>query len=422
MVDVALWTDLEGLTIAGRYELRSHLATGGMAAVFRGWDHRMERPVAVKLLRDGNGVVGDADLERFRREARAVAALRSPHIVEVYDFITDDERNYLIMELVDGLNLKQRIWHTGPLPVDEALTYAIHVCRALTQTHAHGYIHRDIKPQNILLPPSGVTKLTDFGIVHVGGGPSLTASGLVLGTADYIAPEQAQGLALGPTSDLYSLGVVLFEMLTATVPFTGSSATAVAVRHTTDPLPSLRSRNPNVPPLIERIVRRATTKDAAQRFASACQMEAALTYALTTLGANTQHAPRVDAPVPSLPRRRVVAVSGTARREAPKHAPEMPTLPVITGDTDDPDELDWHDVALLLSASWPHGTASAPDESPEQVLSSILSPPEAGPVAAPAPAARGGALLLSEGAGRLAWTLIVAVLLLIAIIVLRMLP
>ncbi|HKS70125.1 MAG TPA: protein kinase, partial [Ktedonobacterales bacterium] len=134
--DVALWTDLEGLTVAGRYELHAHLATGGMAAVFRGWDLRMRRPVAVKLLRDDAGDdLHDTDLARFRREARAIAALRSPHIVEVYDFVEDGGRTYLIMELVDGPNLKQRIHDAGPLSADEALTCAIHVCRALAQAH-----------------------------------------------------------------------------------------------------------------------------------------------------------------------------------------------------------------------------------------------------------------------------------------------
>ncbi len=469
--DVALWTDLEGLTIADRYELRAHLATGGMAAVYRGWDHRMERPVAVKLLRDdGNTDAGahQAELERFRREARAVAALRSPYIVEVYDFIADDGRAYLIMELVDGPNLKQRILDAAPLPVEEALTYAIHVCRALAKAHAHGYIHRDIKPQNILLHSSGVAKLTDFGIVHVGGGPSLTASGLVLGTADYIAPEQAQGLALEPASDLYALGIVLFEMLTASVPFAGATATAVALRHTTEPLPPLRLRNPDVPPLIERIVQRAAAKDVALRFATAAKMEAALTHALAvtsgtspaSLPAPVQFpffpatlAPRagavaarrpgsppgvVAAPaVPLGPEGRFHgAVSPSPRSVEAGHAPPMgpegedrSTRALDTLDEPDAlDELDWHDVALLLSTSPWHVPADALADAPGELFPSA-SPPvmdlarrKLPAVAAFPPLDAVVRLAMpSSAASRLVWTAGAMLLLLVAIVMVRML-
>ena len=440
---MALWTDLEGLTIADRYELRAHLATDGMAAVYRGWDHRMERPVAVKLLRDdGNTDAGahQAELERFRREARAVAALRSPYIVEVYDFIADDGRAYLIMELVDGPNLKQRILDAAPLPVEEALTYAIHVCRALAKAHAHGYIHRDIKPQNILLDASGVAKLTDFGIVHVGGGPSLTASGLVLGTADYIAPEQAQGLALEPASDLYSLGIVLFEMLTAAVPFSGPTATAVALRHTTEPLPSLRLRNPDVPPLIERIVQRAAAKDAALRFATAAQMEAALTHALAVAsGSSPDLAPSAVRLylAPSLtPGTAHVPLTAGGRRPGGEGASAAPPPQGERGPggddlPDEPDEPDWHDVALLLSVSpWSvPADALALGESPADIVASVSTPPVMDlmhrklPVPGsypPLAAVLRLAMPRSTGA-RLVWTLGATLLLLVAILMLHML-
>lgn len=419
---MALRTDLEGLTVAGRYELRAHLATGGMATVFRGWDLHMRRPVAVKLLRDDAADLCDTELARFRREAHAVAALRCPHIVKLYDFVECDGRVCLIMELVDGPNLKQRILDAGPLAVEEALTYAIHVCRALAQTHAHGYIHRDVKPQNILLASSGTTKLTDFGIVQIGGGPSLTASGLVLGTADYIAPEQAQGLTLEPASDLYSLGIVLFEMLTAAVPFTGATATAVALRHMAEPLPSLRPRNPAVPPLVERIVRRASAKDPARRFTSAAQMEAALIRALAACNHRPAESPTgATCPGPDRPR----AMNSTAQAQAPAD-------PDQAGGAEEVDEPDWHDAALLLpSLPW-WTVGDAPDalaESSDETSTTLLLPAIADR-AKWEPFAPGGLLPVDVmrwierlGAGaRLALTLGVAVLLLVAILVLRMLP
>ncbi|HEV2457359.1 MAG TPA: protein kinase [Ktedonobacterales bacterium] len=276
-----MWNDLEGIMIADRYELQTHLATGGMAAVFRAMDHRLRRPVAIKVLReleqaDPRGIV------RFRREARAVAALRSPYIVEVYDFFVDAGCYYLVLELIEGVNLKRHIADHGPLAVEDALPIAIQVCLALAEAHEHGFIHRDIKPQNILLDPSGVARLTDFGIVYMPHATSVTSSGLVLGTADYVSPEQAQGLALGPASDIYSLGAVLFEMLTGLLPYSGTTAYAVAVQHAEAPVPSARQRNPAVPPVVDRLIRRAMAKDPQQRFRSAHEMGLAIQRALAT--------------------------------------------------------------------------------------------------------------------------------------------
>src|SRR5262249_52567208 len=273
---------LDGITIGKRYEIQQHLATGGMATVFRGWDHLGDRPVAIKVLRALDEA--DAiDLARFRREAQVLASLHCPQIVRVCDFIEEDGRYYLILELVEGITLKEHQARRGRLPAVEALLLAAEVCQALECAHQHGFIHRDIKPQNILLAASGEVKLTDFGIVHVAGSTSLTVSGMVLGTADYLSPEQAQGLPLAPASDLYSLGIVLFEMLTGTLPFTGSSVTAVAMQHAAEPAPSLRARNASVPMRVERLVRRALAKKPEQRFLSAREMEVALRGAAVPL-------------------------------------------------------------------------------------------------------------------------------------------
>ena len=304
-------TALDNTVIGGRYELKEHLATGGMAVVYRGWDIRLRRPVAVKCLRD----LENADtvvIARFRREARAAAALQHPHIVEVYDFFEEGGCYYLVMELVDGPNLKQHLAAHGPMRPDEALRIAMEICGALEAAHECGFIHRDIKPQNILLAPSGEARLADFGIVHIPRDTAFTSSGTVFGTADYISPEQAQGLRLGPTTDVYSLGVVLYEMLTGALPFSGTTPMAVAVKHATAPVPALHHVNASVPPCVERVVMRALRKNPAERFASAPALCAALERAARELHPADQSpgdssARDGDAGVESTPAWRVVA-------------------------------------------------------------------------------------------------------------------
>lgn len=274
-----MWTALEGITIADRYELHSHLATGGMSAVFRAWDHRLQRPVAVKILRQLEDAEPEA-IERFRREARATAALRSKHIVEVYDFVEEYGCYYLVMELVEGHNLKEDIFASGRLDWHTALDVGTQICHALQVAHDKGFIHRDIKPQNILLDENGVAKLTDFGIVYAQSARSITTDGIVLGTADYVSPEQAQGLPLAPQTDLYSLGVVLYEALTGAVPYAGTTPGVVATLHVTAPIPSIREHNPAVPAEVEAVVLRALQKEPAARYASAREMGYALHAAL----------------------------------------------------------------------------------------------------------------------------------------------
>ncbi len=273
---------LEGTTVGRRYEIRRHLAAGGMSLVYRGWDHRLNRPVAIKMLRQFEDL-RPRDVLRFRREARTAAMLHCPQIVEVYDFFEEEDGSYLVMELVEGVNLKERLARSGPLPPAEALSIAAEVCEALDCAHARGFIHRDIKPQNILLADTGAVKLTDFGIVHVADATHFTTTGMVLGTADYISPEQAQGLNLTPATDLYSLGVVLFEALTGALPFEGTSVIAVAMQHATKAPPSLRALNPAVPHRVERLVRRALAKRPEQRFRAAREMAHALCHEAESL-------------------------------------------------------------------------------------------------------------------------------------------
>jgi hypothetical protein len=327
-----LWAALEGTTVGGRYELRTHLATGGMSAIFRGWDHRLARPVAIKLLRPSEHAEPQA-IERFRREARTAASLVSPHIVEVYDFFEEHDAHYLVMELVEGQDLKRHIIERGPLPPAEALAIGAQVCRALRVAHAQGFIHRDIKPQNVLLTPTGEAKLADFGIVYVPRARGFTAGGIVLGTADYISPEQAQGLPLEPTTDLYSLGVVLYEALTGALPFDGETPMAVAMRHVTVPAPPLRTRRPELPRGVERVVMRALRKDPDDRYPTAAAMEAALERARAALCG---------------------ARRGGSLASGPLGAPSEPPFAATTG-------ADWRELAAALATPAPGEDADDDD-------------------------------------------------------------
>jgi len=275
-------SQFEGTLIAGRYEIREHIATGGMASVFKTWDHRVERIVAIKVLRslDKNDLRA---VERFRREARAAAALAHPNAVTIYDFVEEMGQYFLVMEYIKGPTLKQLIGQRRQLHPRETLEIAAQVCAVLQVAHARGFIHRDIKPQNIMLVANSASagggilvKLTDFGIVRVAEEAGLTNSGIVLGTADYLSPEQARGEKLTASSDLYSLGVVMFEMLTGRPPFVGPTAVSIAMQHASANPPSLRQYNANIPPGVEKIVMCALEKEPEDRFHSAQEMQQAL--------------------------------------------------------------------------------------------------------------------------------------------------
>ena len=275
-------SQFEGTLINGRYEIREHIATGGMASVFKTWDHRVERIVAMKVLRslDKNDLRA---VERFRREARAAAKLAHPNAVTIYDFVEEMGQYFLVMEYINGPTLKQLIGQRRQLHARETLEIAAQVCAVLQVAHAQGFIHRDIKPQNIMLVANSASagggvlvKLTDFGIVRVAEEAGLTNSGIVLGTADYLSPEQARGEKLTASSDLYSLGVVMFEMLTGRPPFVGPTAVSIAMQHASQNPPSLRQYNASIPPAVEKIVMRALEKEPEDRFHSAQEMQQAL--------------------------------------------------------------------------------------------------------------------------------------------------
>jgi eukaryotic-like serine/threonine-protein kinase len=255
-----------GEVLSDRYELEELVGTGGMSSVFRAHDRLLDRKVALKVLHEQ--YTEDADyVERFRREARAVAALSHPNIVTVIDRGEHDGRQFIVFEYVAGDNLKQLIERRGAAPVTTALELGIQIARGLSFAHQQGLVHRDVKPQNILLNGNGEAKVTDFGIARsLDVQHGMTQTGTVLGTSDYIAPEQAQGQRVDEHTDVYSLGVVLYELLTKEVPFPGENFVAVAMRHINEPPPSIRDRRPDVSPRLEAAIHRAMAKDPADRF------------------------------------------------------------------------------------------------------------------------------------------------------------
>ncbi len=257
-----------GDLIAERYELEELVGTGGMSTVFRAYDLQLERRVAIKILHE-HYAADPEYLERFRREARAVAKLSHPNIVTVIDRGDDDGRQYIVFEYVDGENLKELVLRSGRLPVRRALELALAIADGLSFAHQRGLVHRDVKPQNVLLNQDGEVKVTDFGIarsMHVEHG--VTQTGTVLGTGEYLAPEQASGKPVSPATDVYSLGVVLWELLAGDVPFTGENFVAVALRHVNELPPDLRERRSDVSPRLAAAVNRALAKDPASRFPS----------------------------------------------------------------------------------------------------------------------------------------------------------
>ena len=269
-----------GELIAERYELAELVGTGGMSSVYRAHDRLLERDVALKVLHEQ--FTADTDyVERFRREARSVAQLSHPNIVTVIDRGEQDGRQFIVFEYIDGENLKSLVEREGPLPEDEAVRLTLQVARGLGFAHDNGLVHRDVKPQNVLLNGDHQAKVTDFGIarsLEVKGG--LTQTGTVMGTSDYIAPEQARGAHVDEQSDIYSLGVVLYELLTGEVPFPGDNFVAVAMRHINEPPPSARERRPDVSPRLDAVIRRAMAKEPRDRFRSMDELCAELTASL----------------------------------------------------------------------------------------------------------------------------------------------
>ncbi|HOS94741.1 MAG TPA: protein kinase, partial [Armatimonadota bacterium] len=254
-----------------RYEVLERIGDGGAAVVYRARDHSLNRDVAVKVLRDE--LAQDHEfVERFQREAHAAAGLSHPNIASVFDIGFEGGRHYFVMELLTGGTLRERLARERKLSPEEALRIASQVAAALRHAHDSGIIHRDIKPQNILFTREGDVKVGDFGIARAMAASSVSQTGTIIGSVRYLAPEQAGGDGAVPQSDLYSLGIVLFEMLTGQVPFDAETPVAIALKHVQDPVPSVRAIDPTIPLAVEELLQRLLAKRVSERCPSAHQL------------------------------------------------------------------------------------------------------------------------------------------------------
>jgi eukaryotic-like serine/threonine-protein kinase len=271
---VAVSDSLIDTLFDGRYRIQRKLGAGGMADVYLAEDQELGRRVAIKILNSRHGN-DDQFIERFRREAKNAAALNHPNIVSIYDRGEAEDTYYIAMEFLDGRTLKELIVSRGAAPVNVAIEYARQILSALRFAHRHGIVHRDIKPHNALVDREGRVKVTDFGIARAGTS-QMTETGSIVGTAQYLSPEQARGGEVDPRSDLYSLGVVLYELLTGKTPFDGETPVEIAMKHLSNaPKPPSKLR-PDIPPELDMVVLRALAKSPDDRYQSADEMEADL--------------------------------------------------------------------------------------------------------------------------------------------------
>ena len=292
--------DFVGKTIGGKYRIVERLGRGGMAEVYKALQTSLERYVAIKLmhpfLADEQGFA-----ERFEREAKSVATLHHPNIVQVYDFAAESDAPYMVMEFIEGATLKTRLeslaHHGQPLPLKAALKIVREVGHALAYAHKRNMIHRDVKPANVMVDASGRVILTDFGIAKILTGPSYTASGATIGTPAYMAPEQGLGQPGDHRSDLYSLGVMLYQLTTGELPFDADTPMAVMLKHINEELPPPRSVNPNLPESVERVILKSLAKKPADRYQSVDEMLADL----EKVGAAARSAASSPAPAPGAP-------------------------------------------------------------------------------------------------------------------------
>ena len=267
-----------GKIFAERYELLEKIAEGGMARVYRGRDLLLKRTIAVKVLKDQ--MTGDAAfVRRFEREAQSAAALSHPHIVNIYDVGEEEGTYFMVMEYVDGKNLKEYIRDKGRLSAPEAIKITRQIAEALEQAHQAGVIHRDIKPQNILFSRDGKVKVADFGIAIAGDGVTVTVGDTIIGSVQYISPEQARGEIAGAPSDLYSLGIVLYEMVTGSVPFTAESPVALAMKHIQEQIVPPKREAEDLPEDLNEIIMKLVEKDTANRYNTAAGLLEDLFYA-----------------------------------------------------------------------------------------------------------------------------------------------
>lgn len=276
-----------GTILSGRYEIIEKIGSGGMAVVYRGKDRKLDRYVTIKVLREE--YIGDEDfIARFRTEACSAARLSHPNIVRVYDVGEDGEINFIVMEYIHGDTLKKAIKEKAPFDSRSTINVGIQIASALSQAHKSHIVHRDIKPQNILVGTDGVVKVTDFGIARAATASTMTTTANAAGSVHYFSPEQARGGYVDEKSDIYSLGITMFEMITGVLPFQGNNSVSIALKHINDELPNIRQYNPNCSPSLEGIIKKATMKKADERYATIDQLLADLIRARTDTGGGSK--------------------------------------------------------------------------------------------------------------------------------------
>ena len=269
----------KGQKINDRYEIIRSIGEGGMANVYLGYDTILDRNVAIKILR-GDLSNDEKFVRRFQREALSASSLAHPNIVEVYDVGEDNGLYYIVMEYIEGKTLKQLLKKRGTLTLSEAIDIMLQLTDGMAHAHDSYIIHRDLKPQNVMIKDDGQIKITDFGIAMALNSTQLTQTNSVMGSVHYLPPEQASGKGCTTKSDIYSMGIIFYELLSGSLPFKGDNAVEIALKHMRDPLPSLREDNPAIPQSIENIIRKATAKNPKNRYDDVKSMHADLLTAL----------------------------------------------------------------------------------------------------------------------------------------------
>jgi serine/threonine-protein kinase len=317
---------LAGIVLDGRYRVDTLIATGGMSAVYRGLDLRLDRPVALKIM--DSRYAGDQQfLTRFQREARAVARLKDPGLVAVYDQGLDSQHPFLVMELVEGGTLRELLRERGPMPPHAVASVLSPVLSGLAVAHRAGLVHRDIKPENVLISDEGDVKIADFGLVRAVAEAKITSASVILGTAAYLSPEQVATGDAGPRSDVYAVGILAYELLTGVTPFTGDSALAIAYQRMDNDVAPPSSVIAGVPSQFDELVLQATARDPALRYADAMDMGADLDAIVDQLGLPDFRvpAPRNSAQHQSavLHRSRVSQQHAPVAKAPPQHTREL---------------------------------------------------------------------------------------------------